>query len=139
MRRTHPIPKDALRVGRSRTGLGLFATELLSPGMYIEYVGDIIPTKDADKKTGARYLFEINSRWTIEGSTRSNLARYVNHACKPNCESVAAGNRIFIKALTYIQPGEELTYDYGPEYVEEFITPVGCKCSSCSTHTTTTQ
>jgi SET domain-containing protein len=100
--------------------------------MYIEYVGDIIPTKEADTMKGARYLFELNSKWTINGSARSNLARYVNHSCEPNCESVQQGKRIFIKAISYIQPGEELCYDYGEEYVDEFIAPHGCRCQKCS-------
>jgi uncharacterized protein len=133
MRRTTQIPSSSLRVGRSCAGLGLFAVEHIKPGMYIEYVGDIIPTAEANKKKGARYLFEVNPKWTIDGSARSNLARYINHACDPNCESVQQGNRIFIKALQDIYPGEELCYDYGPEYFDEFIKPHGCKCGACDT------
>ena len=132
MRRTHPIPKESIRVGRSSAGLGLFATAPIEPGMYIEYVGEMIPTGEADQKSGARYLFEINSKWTIDGSPRYNTARYINHACKPNCESVQVGKQVFIKALKRIKPGEELTYDYGPEYVDEFIKPHGCRCATCT-------
>jgi uncharacterized protein len=130
-RRTKAIPREHLRVGKSKTGLGLFATALISPGEYIEYVGEIIPTKEANAMKGARYLFELNSRWTINGASRENLARYVNHSCVPNCESVQEGNRIFIKALQHIPPDEELCYDYGEEYFDEFIKPVGCKCRGC--------
>lgn len=132
MRRTHLIPKDSFRVGRASAGLGLFATTLIEPGMYIEYHGTIIPTKEADAKKGARYLFELSSRWTIDGSARNNVARYINHSCEPNCESVQDGKRIFIKAIHYIQPGEELCYDYGEEYVDEFISPAGCRCRTCT-------
>jgi len=131
MRRTQPIPKDAIRVGRSSAGLGLFALKPLSPGMYIEYVGPIISNEEANKLHGARYLFEINGKWTINGAARSNLARYVNHSCAPNCESVQNGKRIFIKVIKNIKPGQELTYDYGEEYVDEFITPHGCRCRKC--------
>ena len=132
MRRTTAIPRNSIRVGKSPTGLGIFATALIEPGMYIEYVGDIIPTDDANKKKGARYLFELNRKWTIDGTSRKNTARYINHACDPNCESVQAGMRVFIKAIRFIAPGEELTYDYGPEYVDEFIKPHGCKCAGCT-------
>ena len=132
MRRTKPIPKSALRVGRAKAGLGLFAKKDIYPGMYIEYLGDIISTEKADSMKGAKYLFEINSRWTIEGSARSNLARYVNHSCKPNCDSAQKGKRIFIKAAQHIRPGEELTYDYGEEYFDEFIRPYGCVCDHCN-------
>jgi SET domain-containing protein len=99
--------------------------------MYLEYVGPIISTEEADKLRGARYLFELNSKWTINGAARSNLARYVNHSCAPNCESVQNGKRIFIKVQKPINPGEELTYDYGEEYVDEFIAPHGCRCRKC--------
>jgi uncharacterized protein len=131
MRRTQPIPKEYLQVKRSPTGLGLFAKKIIEPGMFIEYVGTIITNKQADSLKGARYLFELNSKWTINGASRENTARYINHSCKPNCESVQDGKRIFIKAITPIFPNEELVYDYGEEYVAEFIAPSGCKCASC--------
>ena len=100
--------------------------------MYIEYVGRRIPTEEADNLRNARYLFEVNSAWTIDGSPRHNLARYINHACKPNCESLEHRGRIFIKAIRTIEPGEELTYDYGEEYFKEFLAPNGCRCTSCT-------
>lgn len=130
-KRTIPIPSERLIVRRSKSGLGLFAREPIYAGMYIEYRGEIITTKKADSMTGAKYLFEINSRWTINGASRSNLARYINHSCVPNCESVQQGKRIYIKAITHIPRGEELTYDYGKEYFDEFIAPRGCVCPAC--------
>jgi len=132
MRRTVPIPRTSVRTGRSRTGLGLFAVEEIKPGMYLEYIGRLIPTSLADTMTEARYLFELNNHWTIDGSPRSNLARYINHGCVPNCESVQRGKRVFIKALRSIPPGEELTYDYGTEYFDEFIRSRGCRCAACT-------
>lgn len=97
----------------------------------IEYVGTIISAKEADEKPN-RYLFEINSKWTIDGSTRTNLARYINHACKrANCEAEQRGKQIFITAARNIKPGEELKYDYGKDYFDEYIKPIGCKCDSC--------
>jgi SET domain-containing protein len=131
MRRTKPIPKTSLKIKRSSAGLGLFATTPISPGEYIEYTGEIITTEKANKMVGARYLFEINSKWTIQGAGRENLARYINYSCKPNCESIQDGKRVFIKALHPIKPGEELTYDYGDEYFNEFIKPFGCRCQNC--------
>jgi len=111
--------------------MGLFAAKPIEPGMYLEYTGRLITTKESDRMKQARYLFEINTRWTIDGSPRSNLARYFNHSCTPNCESVQSGKRIFIKAKRRIKAGDELTYDYGKEYVDEFIKPHGCKCKKC--------
>lgn len=136
MRRTHPIPRSSLRIGRASAGLGLFATERIDPGMYIEYTGTLITSTEADARSHARYLFEVTKTWTIDGSTRDNLARYINHSCRPNCESSVTGRRVFITARRTIAVGEELTYDYGEEYVECFIRKAGCRCAVC-THTRT--
>jgi len=48
----------------------------------------------------------------IEAGVGGNAARFVNHACQPNCESVIEDHRVFIEAVRTIEPGEELTYDY---------------------------
>jgi len=125
------------RVGRSRTGLGLFATASIKRGVVIaQYTGRRIPTKEArekEHKGGARYMFEINSRWTIDGSPRSNVARYVNHACKPNAEAIDDRGRIFLRARRKIEPGEEITYDYGRAYFALFFAESGCRCATCAT------
>jgi len=126
------MPETSYRVGRASAGLGLFATAPIEPGEYIEYVGEIISDQEANHRKNNRYLFEINTKWTIDGSNRANKARYINHSCHPNCESLVQHKRVFVKAIRQIEPGEELTYDYGAEYVDEFIAPHGCKCSACS-------
>ena len=46
-----------------------------------------IRKKKKDDAIENKYLFELNNRWTIDGSVRKNVARYINHACKPNAES----------------------------------------------------
>lgn len=131
-RRTRSIPRSSLRIGRSSAGLGLFATERIDPGMFIEYTGTLITSAEADARPRARYLFEVNKAWTIDGGARSNLARYINHACAPNCASSVVGRRVFITAQRAIAVGEELTYDYGEEYVDCFIRTVGCRCAACA-------
>ena len=121
------------RIARSRpgSGLGLFARGLIQEGEYIiEYIGTRISTQLANKLP-TRYLFEIDEDWTVDGSTRTNFARYINHACKPNCETDMQNGHIFIFAKRDINAGEELTFDYGEEYFDEFIKPVGCQCESC--------
>lgn len=121
-------------VQKSRPGLGygLFAARLFQNGEFvIEYRGVRIPTAYADAlKT--RYLFEIDEQWTIDGSSRRNLARYINHSCVPNCEAALRGGRILIFAARRINCGEELTIDYGDEYFDEFIRPTGCRCVRCT-------
>lgn len=123
------------RIGRSRTGLGLFATKPIKKGdEIIEYFGPLLDSRnEKHDEIENKYLFELNGRWTIDGSVRRNIARYINHACRPNAESdVQPRNRkVFIRAIKNIQPGEEINYDYGTEYFKEFLKPIGCKCDSC--------
>jgi len=126
--------KRMFRIGRLGGGLGfgLFARRPFRKDEFVvEYTGRKIPTAEADKLT-TKYLFEIDEHWTIDGSPRSNIARYMNHSCEPNCETDIVDGRIIITALRDIEIGEELTFDYGEEYFDEFIRPTGCKCSKCS-------
>jgi ATP-dependent Clp protease ATP-binding subunit ClpX len=81
---------------------------------------------------GARYMMEIDSRWTIDGSPRSNVARYVNHACKPNAEAIIDRGRVFLHARRRIEFGEEITYNYGRAYFALFFAKSGCRCATCA-------
>jgi hypothetical protein len=123
------------RVGRSRTGLGLFATKPIKKGTkIIRYFGPLLDSRN--KKHDAienKYLFELNGRWTIDGSVRKNVARYINHACKPNAESDvnARKRKVVIRAIKKIEPGDEINYDYGTDYFKAYLKPIGCKCAAC--------
>ena len=123
------------RVGRSRTGLGLFATEAIPRGAFIaEYVGLMLNTTQAEEREKSRYcryLFEVNKRWTIDGAPRWNVARYINHACRPNAEPFIRDRRIKIRAKRLIKPGEEITYHYGRDYIDVFFGKSGCRCDTC--------
>jgi SET domain-containing protein len=128
------MAKRPFRIARSMTGLGLFATRLIKKRTRIvEYRGPLLHAKEADRAEtrGNRYLFEINSRWTIDGKSRRNLARYANHSCNPNAEPIIKGHRVFINALRNIKPGEEIVYDYGIDYLKNVIGRSNCKCSRC--------
>lgn len=119
-------------VKRGSSGLGLFAQSPIKRGEFvIEYWGTIITDGEAEKKRG-NYLFDISdTKYTIDGSTRANLARYINHSCKPNCEAVLDGKRVFIYAIRSIQAGEELSYDYGEGYFAEMVREKkGCRCGN---------
>ena len=123
------------RIGRSPTGLGLFATKRIKKGTkIIRYFGPLLDSKKKkDDAIENKYLFELTNRWTIDGSVRENVARYINHACKPNAESDVRPRKrkVFIRAIKNIKPGEEITYNYGRDYVSWFIKPYGCKCEKC--------
>jgi SET domain-containing protein len=109
-------------------GKGLFAAVDIAKGDFImEYVGNKIPTAVADDMDSA-YLFEIDEDWTIDGPTEINTAGFINHACDPNVEAEIEDGKIMITAIKDIKKGEELSIDYGEEYFDEFIRPIGCRC-----------
>src|SRR6185503_16404832 len=123
------------RVGRSKTGLGLFATMPIKKGTrIIRYFGPILDSRiPAHDEIENKYLFELNGRWTIDGSVRKNLARYINHSCRPNAESDVRPRerKVFIRAIRNIEPGDEINYDYGTDYFKAYLKPIGCKCAAC--------
>ena len=128
------VPRRPYRIGRSTTGLGLFATEPIKKGAFIvAYRGRRITNAEADalEARGSRYMFEINTRWTIDGSSRRNVARYVNHSCRPNAEAVDRKKGIVYVARRKIRPEEEITVDYGSNYFDAFIKKSGCRCLKC--------
>lgn len=125
------------RVGRSRTGLGLFATRPIKKGTpIVPYIGRLLDCrKKEDDAVINKYLFELTSRWFIDGSVRENVARYINHACKPNAEPnvMPRKRQVVIRARRNIREGEEINYDYGTEYFKMYLKPLGCKCAACET------
>jgi len=127
--------KKPYRIGRSRTGLGLFATKPIKKGTKIvRYFGPLLDSrKKKHEAIENKYLFELNGRWTIDGSVRENIARYVNHACNPNAESDVSPRKrkVVIRAIKNIEPGEEINYDYGTDYFKAYLKPIGCKCAAC--------
>src|SRR5262245_21510143 len=124
-------PSRHLRIGLSKAGLGLFACVSIKKGQFIlRYSGRKISTEVADQ-LDTRYLFEVNSRWTIDGSSRRNRARYINHSCRPNAEVYFVKHVIKIRSIKNIKPGDEITDHYGRDYFDSFIKAVGCKCRAC--------
>src|SRR3954452_13803126 len=123
------------RIARSATGLGLFATKPIKKGTrIIRYFGPLLDCdKETDDAVENKYLFQLTNRWTIDGSVRKNIARYINHACRPNAESDVhpIKRKVYIRAIKNIAPGEEINYDYGTDYFKEYLKPIGCKCDAC--------
>ena len=128
------MPSRCYRIGRSVTGLGLLATKPIRRGAYIAtYRGRRIATAESDRREarGAKYMFALNKRWVIDGSPRWNMARYINHSCRPNAKPVGRRGGIVIVASRRIEPDEEITYDYGQDYLKSFLTDGGCRCVAC--------
>lgn len=121
-------------VKRAAAGLGLFARTDIKKGEFvIEYTGEYVSEEEADRR-GGMYLFSLDKDGAIDGSARENLARYINHSCNPNCETEhdEEEKRVRIYAIRAIKAGEELTYDYGKEFFNEYIKPKGCRCVACA-------
>jgi SET domain-containing protein len=119
-------------VKRAATGLGLFASRPIAAGRrIIEYLGPVLTSEEVERRRG-RYFFSIDENFAIDGSARTNLARYINHSCRPNAEAFITGKRIWIWSKRAIEPGRQITINYGRDYFEDYIRPVGCKCEGCS-------
>ncbi len=125
--------KNTIIVKRGISGLGLFARKEFVRGDFIlEYTGEIISQDEANIR-GGKYLFSISHQKVIDGKERHNLARYINHSCKPNAyaELDEETEKVFIYAKKKISTGEEITYHYGKEYFEDMIGEY-CKCLRCN-------
>ena len=125
-------------------GTGVFANKNIPKNTkVIQYIGEKITKKEGDKrsarrikeylnseKTGSVYIFELNSKYDIDGSVQYNKARYINHSCDPNCEVNISNNEIWISSIKKIKKGKELNYDYGYEFDEDDFRDHVCKCGS---------
>lgn len=117
-------------VKRTASGLGLVALRPIpADKKIVEYIGPIISLEEANKRRG-KYLFELDDERVIDGHSRINIARYINHSCEPNAKGYTTGKRIWIWSLRNIKAGEEITIDYGEQYIETHIKR--CKCESCA-------
>ena len=135
------LAEPLLEVRDSRLhGQGVFAAQRIAKGSrVIEYLGERVSHAEADRRYEHKdaadnhtFLFIVDSRTVIDAGVDGNEARFINHACEPNCESVIEGGRVFIDAIRSIEPGEELTYDYqiqrepdDPPDVDEVF---ACRC-----------
>ena len=114
---------------------GLYASRNIKPGtIIIFYKGKLITKKETEKNPKydnekAIYLFNINNRYDLDGDFAYNTARLINHSCNPNCEVAGKGLKLWVFALKDIKKGEELTYDYGFSYDENYK-DYKCKCKS---------
>jgi len=128
----YTVGNFSLRLGRARTGRGLYACEEIPKGAcIIEYTGRPATEEETTRDTG-KFYFQVSKTKMIDGNIRSNRARFINHSCRPNCEAEGPNGRVFIVARRKIKVGEELTYDYGQEYFDKHIKPKGCKCAKCA-------
>jgi SET domain-containing protein len=101
-------------------GRGVYAIAPIKKGTrVIEYLGDRISHAEADRRyeqksddDGHTFLFIASNRTVIDAGVGGNDARFINHSCHPNCETVIENSRVFIEAIRNIKPGDELGYEY---------------------------
>ena len=114
---------------------GLYASQDIRKGTkIIQYKGKIITTKQSDNNpkfdnNKAIYLFNLNKRYDLDGDFKFNTARLINHSCDPNCEVLGEGLKLWIYAMKNINKGDELSYDYGFTFDQDFR-QFPCKCGS---------
>jgi SET domain-containing protein len=145
-------PRNSQRPGRRiqvrRSGIhgkGVFALQDIPKGeTIIEYVGEIITWKQADKRQSSdpddpnhTFFFSIgDGSKVIDANVGGNAARWINHSCNPNCEADEDDEtqRVFIKSLRKIKAGEELYYDYGlvidEPYTKKLKAEYQCRCGA---------
>jgi SET domain-containing protein len=113
--------RQNLSVRASRIhGRGVYARRPIAAGTrVIEYRGERISSDEAEARypgdfSGPHhtFLFSLDDGTIVDAAHRGNAARWINHSCRPNCETVLDGGRIYVESLRDIAPGEELTYDY---------------------------
>lgn len=119
---TNPLASSPLLEARNSAihGKGVYAVLPIKKGTrLLEYLGDRISHAEADRRyekkaedDGHTFLFIASNRTVIDAGVGGNDARFINHHCNPNCETVTEGSRVFIDAIRNIKPGEELGYDY---------------------------
>jgi SET domain-containing protein len=125
-----PPPRIARR--RSKVhGWGVFALEPIHKNRrIIDYAGELITARESLKREtryierGQIWCFAVNRRSVRDANVGGNIARFINHACRPNCYTQVVGHTIWIRAARNIARGEELTYDYctdGEQVIE-------CRC-----------
>jgi hypothetical protein len=135
------VNSDLVEVRRSDVhGLGVFAAQRIVKGArIIEYVGERVSHDEADRRYEEKdandshtFLFIVDSKTVIDAGVDGNDARFFNHSCDPNCESVVENKRVFIEATRTVEPGTELTYDYqiqreddDPDNIDDVF---ACRC-----------
>lgn len=114
---------------------GLVAAKNIKKGSkIIEYKGKLILKKETEENPKFDnkkriYIFEINKRYDLDGDFHFNTARLINHSCNPNCEVIGKGLKLWIESVKDIKKGEELSYDYGFSFDEDFKN-YPCRCNS---------
>ncbi|HRH37828.1 MAG TPA: SET domain-containing protein-lysine N-methyltransferase [Flavobacteriales bacterium] len=148
------MQEKKLKIARRRSkihGNGVFATERIRKGeRIVKYIGKLVTHDEADETyegeigTGHTFLFTLNKHWIVDANRGGGVARWINTSCEPNAVAYIHSEKkkkpdpkkdeVWIEALRAIEPGEELTYDYGfvfdVKYTPKLLRLWGCRCGS---------
>ena len=123
------------RIRRKRSklhGYGVFAEETINKNKrIIDYAGELISNKQSERREdkylakGCIWVFRVNRNWSRDAAVGGNLARFINHSCRPNCWIEIVDKTIWVRASRQIRKGEELTYDYNTE--GDKVIPCRCR------------
>lgn len=130
-------------------GRGVFAIAPIRKGEKVaRYKGKLRSHAEVDERYGGEpenghtFLFTLNDEYVIDANVDGNIARFINHSCAPNCEAVLYEHKrgkkhkdkVVIEALRDIEPGEELTYNYGIVLAEPHTAKLkklwACRCGA---------
>ncbi|MDQ3212588.1 MAG: SET domain-containing protein-lysine N-methyltransferase [Acidobacteriota bacterium] len=133
-------PASLPRIIRRRSklhGFGVFAAESINKNTrIIDYAGELVRNDQVGRREaqylreGCIWVFRVNRRWSRDAAVGGNVARFINHACRPNCWFEVVDTTIWIRASRFIAAGEELTYDYAT--VGDHTIPCRCR-PGCTT------
>jgi len=96
----------------------------------IDYAGEKISNQESLRRErrymqhGHIWCFKLTNRTVIDAGVGGNLARFINHSCRPNCYVHIKRGIIWIRAARRIRKGEELTYHYHTD--GDGL--IGCRC-----------
>ena len=129
-----PKPLTLPKIVRRRSKIhdfGVFAAEPINKNKrIIDYAGELVRNRDSEPREerylaqGCIWVFRVNRRWSRDAAVGGNIARFINHSCRPNCWIEVAGTTIWIRAARSIRKGEELTYDYATDGEQTIV----CRC-----------
>ena len=132
--RTLKTPRPLPKLSRRRSklhGFGVFALEPITKNRRIvEYAGELVRNRDSEAREdryladGCIWVFRINRAWSRDAAVGGNIARFVNHACRPNCYYEIVDKTIWFRASRNIPKGEELTFDYSTDGEQT----IACRC-----------
>ena len=122
-----------------KKGLGLVAACNIKKGTkIINYVGKKKKKKQTEENpkfdnSKPIYLFNLNSRYDLDGDVSWNTARLINHSCSNNCDYDGKGLKLWVTAIKDIKKGEEITCDYGFGYDSDYKQfPCNCRSKNCA-------